>query len=130
MKKFLLLLTIFISTQAFSQVLQFRTTAYSQRYVNSYGYWTDWSTYQKSNMLVIFDLNKDIIKIYSPKIQTYLILEYIETFIDSYGGKQSEWLCIDQDYDKGHIRLREDKYGNFQLYVDFSNVSWVYNLQK
>lgn len=129
MKKFLLLLTILISTQAFSQVLRFRTTAYSQKYVDSYGYWTNWSEWEKSDMLVIFDLDDDIIKIYSPKIQTYLILEHLRTYSDNSGGKQIEWSCIDQDYDKGHIRLREIN-NTYQLYIDFSNISWVYNLRK
>lgn len=80
-------------------------------------------------MLVIFDLDDDIIKIYSPKIQTYLILEHLRTYSDNSGGKQIEWSCIDQDYDKGHIRLREIN-NTYQLYIDFSNISWVYNLRK
>ena len=44
------------------------------------------------------------------------------------GGTNVKFYVIDQDYDRGSIRLRVERNGNSQIYVDFSNVAWVYNV--
>lgn len=125
MKKYILLLflMLFVGINANSQtILRFRTTAYAQK-VQPY----NWSEWQNSNMIVTFNLRNDIITIQSPKPQIYKIYDSYEEIYDN-GGKSIRYPVVDQDGDYGHLRLRIENNGNSQLYVDFSNISWVYNL--
>ena len=78
-------------------------------------------------MKVKFDLNRDQIVIFSPDIQIYNVLNVEEPPYDP-SGQQIKYRVIDQDDDFGHIRLRIENNGNSQLYVDFANVKWVYNV--
>lgn len=129
MKKLLitfLLFTIGIIA-SYSQVQWYRTTAYSHRYQTSSGYWTGWSDWEDSNMKMKIDLGNDIVVIYSPRVQTYKVIETMDPPYDS-SGKQIKFKVIDQDGDIGFIRLRIQNTGRSQFYVDFSNVSWVYNV--
>jgi hypothetical protein len=77
---------------------------------------------------VSFNFDDDIIKIYSNEQQTYVITEYGDEKDDGQGGRMWSLDVIDQDGDKGTVRLRIEKGGNSQLYVDFANVMWVYNV--
>lgn len=56
--------------------------------------------------------------------------KYVRNYTDSSGGKQLEFNFIDQDYDRGVMRLRVERNGNAQIYIDFANVMWVYNVVK
>jgi hypothetical protein len=73
-------------------------------------------------------MDEDIIIIYSNKTQIYAIYENAGTYNDNDGGKQQGYYVLDQDYDKGMIRLRIARDGTSQLYVDFNDVGWVYNV--
>ena len=110
-----------------AQTYYYNTTefAYKQK-IN--GQWTAWSDWEKSNMLVTIDFTNDIIRIYSPVHQKYTITQYIKNYTDYYGGKQVEFRFIDQDYDYGTMRLRIEANGNAQIYIDFIDVMWVYNV--
>lgn len=126
MKKFLLMLMLmftcsFVNAQ---QVLWFKTTEMA---IKLQGYeWSDWT---KAKMNVKFDLTNDIIVIYSEKTQIYKVLGINQTPYDP-NGRQVAYSVIDQDYDRGQIRLRIENNGNSQIYVDFSDVSWVYNVYR
>ena len=76
-----------------------------------------------------FDFNNDVIYIYSDKTQIYKVLYQEENPYDS-SGQQVKFRVLDQDGDYGHIRLRIENNGNSQIYVDFNNVSWVYNVKR
>lgn len=130
MKRFLLLLMIsVIGVTAYSQSIQyFRTTSFAYRYVE-YGTWTNWSNWQECNVNIKFDFNNDVIYIYSDKTQIYKVLYQEENPYDS-SGQQVKFRVLDQDGDYGHIRLRIENNGNSQIYIDFSNVSWVYNVRR
>ena len=82
-------------------------------------------------MNLCINLSTDQIIIYSPKTQVYKVYGAYndgKAYIDSNGGANLKFYVIDQDYDRGSIRLRVEKNGNSQVYVDFSNVAWVYNV--
>lgn len=131
MKKILLTLILFFSfvSISFAQIQFYKTTAFAQATVyNNIYQWTDW---QKSNMNISIDLNSDIIIIYSPITQIYKVYGAYNNgnmYLDNSGGKNIKFYVIDQDGDKGEIRLRVERNGNSQLYVDFSNIAWVYNV--
>ena len=128
MKKFLICLLIsFCGLTASAQYTQwYRATSYSYRYLN-YGTWTQWCVWTSCSVNIKFDLSSDIIQIYSDKYQAYKVLYQEANPYDS-GGQQIKFRVIDQDGDYGHIRLRVENNGNSQIYVDFANVSWVYNV--
>lgn len=124
----MLLLVLGFAT-ADAQVQYYRTTAYAEAKIYNGVYtWGDW---QDSNMLLVINLNTDVIKIYSPTQQIYMVYGTYkngDAYTDSSGGRNVKFYVIDQDGDKGEIRLRIESNGNSQVYVDFKNVAWVYNV--
>ena len=122
MKKFILLLTMLIGFVANAQTFIYQAEEFAYKEKNFYGHWMEWSDWEPSSVKITINTDRDIIKIYSPSIQTYLITEHIENYVDLDGGRQSKFRVIDQDGDKGTIRLRIEQNGNSQLYVQFNNV--------
>lgn len=113
-----------------AETLWFKAFSYSYHETNSYGYWKEWSPWYSCDVNIKFDLSDDAIIIYSKRTQIYVITEYAGEGTDSDGGKQIAYRVIDQDYDRGTIRLRIERNGNSQLYVDFADVGWVYNVRR
>ena len=129
MKKILLTLALVLCTLgtfAQSSILWFRTTEFAWKQ-KEYEVWSDWSDWEDSNMKVKFDLKKDQIVIFSPNVQIYNVLKIEEPPYDP-NGQQVKYRVIDQDDDFGYIRLRIENNGNSQIYVDFADVKWVYNV--
>lgn len=131
MKRALLTLALILSVLgSYAQqqsTLWFRTTEFAWKYMNEYGRWTDWSDWEKSNMKVKIDLNRDQIVIFSSEVQIYTVLSVEEPPYDS-SGQQVKYRVIDQEDDYGHVRLRVTDNGNCQIYVDFADLKWVYNV--
>lgn len=125
-----LVMTFVTTNDLFAQVNYFKTTEFASKKKNSSGNWGSWSDWQPSDMLVKVDLDNDIVTIFSPTRQVYQITEHIKTYTDNSGGKQMEFAFIDQDGDRGHIRFRVETNNNNQIYIDFSNMSWCYNVKK
>ena len=124
----LVLLFSFIAVQA--QMYQYRTFQYAYQETNSRGEWKEWSDWQDSDMLMIINFDTDVVTIYSPTTQRYRITKFIQNYTDNSGGKQVEFAFVDQDGDRGHMRLRIEKNGNSQVYIDFNNLRWVYNVKR
>jgi hypothetical protein len=98
--------------------------------MNNYGRWNNWTDWESSNVLITINFTTDVVKIYSPKTQIYKIIEFTRRFTDNSGGSQVEFKFIDQDYDRGTMRLRIERNGNSQLYVEFADIIWVYNVRR
>lgn len=132
MKRILLILNalLVLCGSINAETNMYKTTGFAYKYINEYGTWTDWSKWQTSDMVVTIDLNNDIVKIFSPQPQTYAIIQYVREYTDENGGKQIEFKFIDQDGDKGTMRLRIEINGNSQIYIQFANIIWVYNVKK
>ena len=81
-------------------------------------------------MVLTINLNTDVITIYSPKTQIYKVYKTGDVFTDNKGGRQVTFYVIDQDYDKGTVRLRIESNGNSQVYIDFLNCAWCYNVYR
>ena len=125
MKKIILgiILTLFMSVPSFSQVINFKATSVA---IKEVGYkWSDW---QRCDILITFNLKTDKVVIYSRSIQIYKVITQGQNFIDESGGEQVKYKVIDQDDDLGSMRLRVETNGNSQIYIDFADVSWVYNV--
>lgn len=74
-----------------------------------------------------FNLTTDQIIIYSQRVQTYYIYKY-DTYISNEGLNAVRFYFVDQDLDKGTCRLVIRKDGTSQIYIDFLNITWVYNV--
>lgn len=125
-----MLFMLSMTTETFAQDAQwYKTTAFAIKEKKSNGYWGEWSDWKDSDMNVKFDLENDIIYIFSPKTQKYHVIEVMDPPYDS-TGRQIKFRVRDQDGDYGYVRLRIENNGNSQIYVDFNNVSWVYNVRR
>lgn len=131
MKKFLIVMLLsFVGLFTSAESLWFRAYNYAIKYKTEYNRnnSSGWSAYEKCNVNIEFKMDEDMIIIYSNKTQIYAIYEDAGEYTDREGGKQQGYYVIDQDYDKGMIRLRIARDGTSQLYVDFNDVGWVYNV--
>ena len=128
-KKLLLLVFLFMGVSVSAQVIKFRTVAYSEnRYDFNLQRWNGWSDWEKSNMLLTIDLQNDVIKVYSPTPQIYKVYESGESYYDSDGDLNILFNFIDQDYDKGVVRLLQRRSGSSEIYIEFLNVRWCYRV--
>lgn len=129
MKKLLLSLFCLFSLTLSAQIQKYRTTQFAIASVTNGRYsWSDW---ESSNLYLYINLDTDQITIYSTSIQIYQIYSAYNNgnaYLDSEGGKTIKFNVIDQDLDKGTVRLRVDREGNSQVYIDFADVAWVYNV--
>lgn len=132
MKKYLLMFVLLFtitSTVSAQNVLWYKTSAVAIRYINEYGNWTDWSDWESCVVDVKLDMSNDKIVIYSKETQIYRVINQTDTPYDD-SGSQVAFKVIDQDYDIGRVRLRVEDSGNCQIYIDFNDISWVYNVRR
>ena len=124
------MLLSFVGLFASAESVWFKAYNYAIKYKTEYNRnnSTGWSDVEKCDVPIEFKMNDDMIIIYSNKTQIYGIYEDAGAYNDNSGGKQQAYYVIDQDYDKGMIRLRIASDGTAQLYVDFNDVGWVYNM--
>lgn len=121
-KLIILLLTLGLSYTIQAQTKWFKATELAVKIENK-----NWSDWEDVNINIKFDLSNDIIIIHSKKTQIYKVIERLPDPYDS-EGTQIKFKVIDQDYDIGYLRLRQQYNGNSQIYIDFSDISWVYNI--
>lgn len=126
---FLMLFTLNIGTVS-AQTYTYRSFQFSYKQLLDNGRWTNWSKWENSNLLITINYDDDVINIYSQMPQKYVIVSHSDSYTDESSGHQVRFNFIDQDGDKGTIRFRIEKNGNSQLYIDFADIMWVYNVRK
>ena len=97
------------------------------QYTQKMSYASDFDDWTTVNIPIVFNLTTDQIIIYSQRTQTYYIYKY-ETYTSNEGRRAVRFYFVDQDLDKGCCRLVIRNDGTSQIYIDFSNISWVYNV--
>ena len=129
MKKLLLLFSFLMlfGVVYSSETLKMQATSLAYKSINSYGNWTEWSQWEDCNILVV--IKRDRVNIYSQTPQEYDIYYYGAEEIDRSGGKVTTYKCIDSNGSKCDMRLRIQTDGQIQLYVDYSDFMFVYNVQ-
>lgn len=70
-----------------------------------------------------------MIWIFSKKTQKYSVYKS-DNYYDNDGEYVLRFFTVDKDGDKCHLRLIVRPDGTSQIYVDFSNISWCYNVVK
>mgnify|MGYP006919062826 FL=1 len=111
-------------------VYKYQATSLAFKSQNEYGYWSDWSDWESTNILVVINIDNSRINIYSSSPQEYDIYDYGERVVESDGGVSFTLKCIDEDGLRCSIRQREQPDGQLQLYINYSDVIIVYNIQK
>lgn len=129
-KKILFVSFLLFSFQvADAQIKKYNATSYSYKTYNyTYKVWSGWSEWIKCNVKVYVNFDTDVITIYSSKTQVYRVISSSDAYIDESNGVQVKFFVIDQDGDKGTLRIRVQDDGSYQLYVDFADIMWVYNI--
>lgn len=124
MKKFILIFALLLGlTTTYAQNISYMT-AYELA-VKVDNNWSDWVP---CNITVKMDYDRGKITIYSDQVQIYTIIEHADSPYDT-NGRQIAYIVIDQDGDQGRFRFRQQNNGARQIYVDFADISWCYNVK-
>ncbi len=124
MKKFILIFALLLGlTTTYAQNVS-HMTAYELA-IKMDGQWSNWTD---CNILVKIDYDRGKITIYSNDVQIYTIIEHADPPYDT-NGRQIAYIVIDQDGDQGRFRFRQQNNGTRQIYVDFADISWCYNVK-
>ena len=126
----LIIALLFVFTCGYSQVYKNRAKQFAVKSKSDYGGWTKWSDWDDCNLIVVINLDKSTFTIYSKETQEFDIVEHFPKIVDDDGIPVFKMLCIDKDGLRCHIRQRfiKNDYFTSQLYIDYSNLSYVYNL--
>lgn len=122
MKKLISLCIVFLGITVQAQDVQW-LKAYELS-VNYEG-WSDW---EPVNIDIKIDFDNYLIKIFSKQIQIYEILSDLPPLKDD-DGRNIRFRVIDQDKDIGVLTFRVQNNGTKQIYLEFDNVGWVYNVK-
>lgn len=121
-----------ISAVSYSQVIKARATSLSIATKLSNNQWGEWSDWQECDVLVTIDLNKLRITIYSQETQIYDIATNEGMTSDEDGDETLSLYCVDKNGGNCRIRLVKlnSQGGQEQLYVDYNDARWCYNLRE
>lgn len=128
-KNLIVLMLLCISTSVSAQVINFKTIAYAENQYNYYTEeWSGWSEWQPSDIPLTIDLQNDMVSIYSRVTQIYRIYKAEDSYYDSDGDLNAVFKFIDQDGDRGTMKLLQRTSGSSEIYIQFANVSWCYRV--
>ena len=131
--KFILLLlwALLFSPHLFSQVYKNRARDFAYKYKDDlHGAWSKWSYWTQGNILVVIDLDKQTFTIYTKETQRFDIVKNYRKEYDDKGVEVFRMSCVDKNGLKCDIRERfvSNRAYFAQLYVDYDDLSYVYNL--
>lgn len=132
MKRLLLLVTLFVFGIGIvsADILKLQATSLAYKSANDYGVWSEWSDWESCSILVVINTDQDRINIYSSTPQEYDIYDYEGESHDRDGGTTNTLKCIDANGLRCEMRLRQQRNGSWQLYVDYNDFMFVYNIER
>jgi hypothetical protein len=106
-----------------------KTSSVSYIEKNSKNEWGKWSDFVKAELVVTIDGKKDRIVINSAEIQVFSIKSYGDK-IENETSKIVPFDCVDNNGSKCKILVitRKDEGNRMQLYINYSEVKFVYNI--
>lgn len=123
MKKLVtLFLLILIPVIGVCETIHYQSSEFAFKIAD--GYWSNW---EKTIVFISIDTDRDLIIIHTNQPQRYKIIEYMGEYEDNKGGYQIKFKVIDQDGDIGIVRIRRQNNGVAQLYIEYSDIMWVYS---
>ena len=130
-KVMLIIVLLFTSQTVFSQIINYKTVAFSiNQYDELYHKWTGWSSWEKSNMLLTINFDTSVVTVYSPVTQIYSIYKSEGNYYDSDNDYHMVFKFIDQDNDRGTMRLLQRHSGESEIYIEFADIKWCYTVLK
>lgn len=133
-KKSILVFLLFLISQLMTgQITKFKSSSYAYSVKNeNTGSWSKWSDLEETEVLITVDLSSDRIKIFSKMEQVYDIIKYYDKEVDKDGDETLKFHCVNDDGLKCYVRfvILNSRNGRRQLYVDFADMMWVYNIYK
>jgi hypothetical protein len=126
-------LFILVTNSSFGQLTKFKSSSYTSKFKNeNTGNWSKWSELEKTEVLITIDITNERIKIFSKKEQVYDIIKYYDKQTDSDGDETMQFQCVNEDGLKCYVRfvILNSQNGRRQLYIDFADLMWVYNIYK
>lgn len=132
MKKLLLCLSFLMlcGIASASDILKWQATELSYKTADDWGNWSSWSDWEEVSILVVVNTATDRVNIYSSTPQEYDIYDYEPEKTDGEGGTTITLHCVDANGLRCDMRLRVQADGQVQLYVDYSDIVFVYNIQE
>lgn len=126
MRKFLVVLVCMVmSLMAYAEIGNLQ----AYRYYQKYSYESSWSKPIDCDVQIIINTDDDLIYVDSKRLQYYHIIEYNKSYIDSDGDMIIKFRCIDEEGISCSIRLVKRKSGTYQIYIDYANIAWVYDVR-
>lgn len=133
MKKFLAIVIILLSSLAvsksYAEVTKYTAYSLAMKTADNRGNWSKWSDWESCSILIVIDFDKERLTIYSHKTQVFDIISYEDWESDGEGGRTMSLSCVDDEGLRCTLRYRQDKDGDLQLYVDYNNLMYVYNIR-
>ena len=132
-KSLIIFLVLFMNiSTAFTQnedIFKLKTTEFAFKFIDSDNSWSDW---EKANILVVFDTKAERIKIFSKETQVYDVATDEGKTTNDNGDEIYSWFCVNEDGNQCRVQLWKRFYDDGssynQLYVNFSDIRFVYNL--
>lgn len=87
---------------------------------------TAWNPWLQVSVDITFDLTGWQVFIDADEPQTLDIVQYDGKVTDSKGSKQIKLSIIDQEHKRGKLRLRTEKSGHTQMYLDYADVTFCW----
>lgn len=130
MKKLLLICCFLLAPLGLSaQTYVYRAYELAYKTYNyRYRTWSNWSNWESCDVMVTIDMGKDRIIIYSKETQVYQVFDSSGSYNDRGGGYTYEYKCLDANRSQCDIRLRVAPDKTAQLYVDYADATWVYDI--
>lgn len=128
MKKLkILFVTMFLlfSATVFSQVNRFNAYEYNYKLTDK-----EWVGREACNIPVVINATDGTIKIYNTYNQSFKVTEVLFNGYDNDGDYVVKFYCIDNRSVGCYIRLIKRTSGINQIYVDYTDITYVYNLQR
>lgn len=109
-------------------VRKFNAIGLSYKEIDPNGKSSEWSKWEDVNILIVYNGKENTLEIYSKETQEFDIVRYDPDESDSDGGVISPMFCVDKEGRRCKIRYRQTKNNTLQLYIDYDNFMYVYNM--
>jgi len=125
----LFLLTTWESLNAQTRLL--RCYSYTEKHKDYYGNWTEWSAFKETNFEIVMNFDAGHFSFFSEKTHYYRVLKNEGHEVDEDGDDVYWFYCEDGDGVRCRIRIYKlnKQNGRNQVYITFSDLSLVYNVE-
>ena len=90
--------------------------------------WTDWTNWREYYVEIVFDTDSNTITIYDENIEKVYKINPIYEKSEEYNSTTIKYKVVESEDDCLYIRFRNQYDGVKQLYLDYKDLVYVYNL--